>query len=69
MFVGAGNSLMAYNMEDDGFTESLVISKPTYSTVSLANTNFSGLKVITLLEQCSKSPHAFQNLPSTVASH
>merc|ERR1712237_292618 len=69
MLVGAGNSLMACNMEDAGFTESIVISNPTYSTLSLANTNFSGLKVIPLLEQCSKNLHVFQKLPSTVLSH
>ena len=54
MGAGNGNSLIALNMDDDGFTESMVISNPTYSTVSFANTNFLGLKVIPLLKQSSK---------------
>merc|ERR1711888_562175 len=62
-----GSELLDGLMEDAGFTESMVISNTTYCTVSLEN--FSGLKVIPLLEQCSKNLHAFQKLPSTVLSH
>ena len=46
-------------MEDEGFTESMVISNSTYSTVSLANTNFSGLKVIPLFQKIAR----FQKTP------
>ena len=50
MGAGNGNSLIALNMDDDGFTESMVISNPTYSTYS----NFYAIQEAGILESWKK---------------
>ena len=47
MGAGNGNSLIALNMDDDGFTESMVISNPTYS-------NFYAIQEAGILESWKK---------------
>ena len=54
-FCGVGKSAMALMYFLHGRTMSLVISKPTNSTSSLANLNFSGFRVIPCLPQVSTS--------------
>ena len=52
-----------------GLTVSLVISKPANSTSSLANLNFSGLRVIPCLPQVSNQLDAWKKLSSIVSDH
>ena len=52
-----------------GRTVSLVISKPANSTSSLANLNFSGLRVIPCLPQMSNQLDAWKKLSSMVSDH
>ena len=51
---GIGKSLMLSRIFGDGFTSSIVISKPANSTCSLAKQNFFWLNTIPFLEQCVK---------------
>ena len=52
-----------------GCTVSLVISKPANSTSSLANLNFSGLRVIPCLPQVSSQLDGWKKLSSIVSDH
>ena len=63
---GVGKLEMALMYFLHGHTVSLVISKPANSTSSLANLNFSGLRVIPCLPQMSNQLAAWKKLSSMV---
>ena len=66
---GVGKSAMTLMYFLHGRTVSSVISKPANSTLSLANLNFSGFRVIPCLSQVSNQLDAWKKLSSIVSDH